>query len=185
MLVLVLVTAIATTSLPVRSAPETTSPTRIEEYQLKAAFLERFLGFVHWPSSSPNSQSTSPRLLGVVGRNPFASRPGVGNEATADPFRLLKLVECRSVEDAARCHIVFFTEADEPIARAILKGLETLPVLTVGEGPEFTRRGGMIGMIPVDRRVRLEINADQARLSGLRLDPQLLKLATLTKPARP
>ena len=183
-----LAAGIATASLPARSTPDsapTPAPAPIDEYHLKAAFLERFLAFVHWPPPPADRDSPGPHVLGVVGKNPFGPRVAPGGRAPSESFRHLRLVECRTAEEAARCHIVFFAGTDESQARAILRDLENQPVLTVGEGPGFARGGGMISMIAADRRIRLEINVDQARRSGLRLDPQLLKLATLTAPARP
>lgn len=159
-------------------------PAPVDEYQLKAAFLERFLAFVHWPAATPTA-SPGPRTLGIVGRNPFTASSVPGGKPPAEALKSLRIVPCLSPEEAARCHMVFFCDADDALVRATLETLQRLPILTVGEGPQFARRGGMISMVPADRRIRLEINAEKVRLGGLRLDPQLLNLATLVPSSSP
>jgi hypothetical protein len=50
-------------------------------------------------------------------------------------------------------------------------------VLTVGEGTQFTRRGGMIGFTLMDNKVRFAVNLAAVDAAKLALSAQLLRLA--------
>ena len=50
-------------------------------------------------------------------------------------------------------------------------------MLTVGEGAEFLRQGGMVAFVVENRRVRFDINLTAAAKSGLRISSKLLNVA--------
>jgi hypothetical protein len=51
------------------------------------------------------------------------------------------------------------------------------PVLTVGEGSEFLRSGGMIELFSENNRLRFNVNVAAARRAGLTISSNLLQLA--------
>jgi hypothetical protein len=55
-------------------------------------------------------------------------------------------------------------------------------VLTVGEADRFAQRGGMIGFVLENNRVRLDINRAAAESAGLRVSSKLLAVARMVKP---
>ncbi len=167
-----------------RSGSEPDKPASVQEYELKRAFLERFRSFVHWPAT-PHAPRPRAMTLGVIGRNPFGPHLPAGSRIAGQDAKPLRLIECTTPQQAAGCDIVFFCNVPEGTLRSTLDVLADKPVLTVGEGPGFARFGGMIGLLPVDRRIRLEINRASVARAGLRIDPQLLQLATLVQTGRP
>jgi hypothetical protein len=78
---------------------------------------------------------------------------------------------------------VFICDSETDRLPAILKSLESAPVLTVGEMTEFAERGGVICFKVEQDRIRLEINVAAAERSRLRISSQLLKLARIVEPA--
>jgi hypothetical protein len=54
-----------------------------------------------------------------------------------------------------------------------------MPVLVVGEAPNFAISGGIIRLETVDNRVRFEINVGAAQHAKLKLDSRLLKLGRI------
>ena len=86
-----------------------------------------------------------------------------------------------------RCAAVICSTSAIRIRRASAATLDELkgaPVLTVGDGDDFARNGGMIGLFVEDGRMRFAINPDAAHRAGLRLSSQLLKLAKIVKEGR-
>jgi hypothetical protein len=69
-----------------------------------------------------------------------------------------------------------------PLLPEILQRLQGASVLTVGEADRFARRGGMIGFVLEDNRVRLEVNRAAAEKAGLQLSSKLLAVSRLVKP---
>lgn len=154
----------------------------IGEYQLKATFLVRFLDFVHWPATKDRDRAEGV-IIGVLGQDPFGPDLAKVTRDGRRPSRSIAWKHCRDVEEARQCHILFVSRRETTDYKPIFAGLGASPVLTVGEGQEFTRLGGMIGMLSADRRVQIEINTNQTARAGLRIDPQLLQLARIVRDA--
>ena len=60
-----------------------------------------------------------------------------------------------------------------------------LPTLVIGEASGFAERGGMINLIPEERKLSFEINQEALKEVGLRPASQLLRLARRPAPAVP
>lgn len=145
-----------------------------EEYRLKAAFVYRFPQFVDWPAASWTGRDSLE--ICVSQPNPFGSALTelVQGESLNGKRLVVRQVGANSPVES--CHLLFVGAADgtrgDLLARA-----GSLPILTIGETPQFLDRGGMINLRLVDRRVRFAINIAAADRAGLRLSSQLLRLA--------
>jgi hypothetical protein len=53
--------------------------------------------------------------------------------------------------------------------------------LTVGEGDEFLRQGGMVAFVIENRRVRFDVNQTTAANAGLTLSSRLLMVARVVR----
>lgn len=152
-----------------------------DEYRLKAAFVYRFPQFVQWPEAALQDARTVD--LCVVPPNPFGSdleHLATGESLAGRPLRVRIL---KGDADLAGCHAIF-AGANSAAAAAVLKAAAGQPVLTIGETDEFLREGGIIVLRLVDRRVRFEVSATNARRAGLRISAQLLGLAAAVHGAR-
>lgn len=143
------------------------------EYQVKAAFLFNFLKFVEWPPAA----NDTPWVIGILGHDPFGE--------TLDNIVRGKVVNGRHVEvrryarsgDVKDCNILFIGRAD--FERLGLEHTVTPSqpgLLTVGEAPGFLKSGGVINFYLEDNHVHFEIRSSVARLSGLHVSSQLLRL---------
>jgi hypothetical protein len=81
-----------------------------------------------------------------------------------------------NAREAAACRVVFFGDDDRTL-RKDLAALEGSKVLTVGDQPEFLKRGGMIQFVLEGNRVRFQVNLTAAKKAGLNLSSELLKVA--------
>jgi hypothetical protein len=147
------------------------------EYEIKAAYLFNFARFVTWPATAFPTHDV-PFVICVLGPDPFGT--------TLDQTVAREVVDGRSLharriagpEDSAGCQIVFVgtgagSEADLPEA------LRDRPILTVGDGDAFARKGGTIGFRFEDNTVRLTVNPDALKRAGLAMSSQLLRVANL------
>src|SRR5690606_16999269 len=153
------------------------------EYQVKAAFIYNFTGFVEWPDSVFASPK-APLVIGVYGKNPFSNYLNeiVRNE-TVDGHP----IEVRPVTNSnefANCHILFLNPGQKENMRELLDVAERYPVLTVSDHPDFDRAGGIIRLYTDQNRVRLRINISAAQEANLRISSKLLKVAELTDQKR-
>ncbi|MGH9351569.1 MAG: YfiR family protein [Terriglobia bacterium] len=84
-------------------------------------------------------------------------------------------------EQSANCRVLFISSSEDSALNDVLSTLGRSSVLTVSDMPQFIERGGMVGFILQNNRVRFEINLAAAKSAGLTLSSQLLKLAASVK----
>ena len=140
------------------------------ELAIKTEFVLRFPEFVEWPASSAEPR---PLSLCLSPDQPFGR--GVHESLSAQPRgRRITVHELRSGESARSCDALYVASAD----LGLLNEIGELPILTIGNQPNFCQRGGIINLLVVDGRVRFEIELSRAKRAGLKMDSQLLRLAS-------
>lgn len=152
-----------------------------DEYKVKAVFLFHFAQFVEWPEGS-FSNADDPLVIGVLGEDPFGQYLDevVSGESIKGHPLLVKRFD--RLEDIGACHILFVRAEGMGQLRTVLKELEPRAMLTVGDNPAFIRAGGMIRFFSEDSKIRLQINPEAARSSGLTISSKLLRLADISIP---
>ncbi|MBL8214774.1 MAG: YfiR family protein [Bryobacterales bacterium] len=145
------------------------------EYDVKAAFLLNFTRFVEWAAAPSPDASLS---VCVIGGDPFGQALDQTLAGEVIGNRRITPRRLRSLEGAS-CDVAYFPHANRDTARS----LAAMPprVLTVGEGEEFLRDGGMIAFVMENRRVRFDINMAAVRQGGVRLSSRLLQVARMVK----
>jgi len=147
------------------------------EYDVKAAFLYNFGKFVRWPANRNRNEFR----ICVLGQDPFG--------ATLDSIIAGETVDGKAVEarrilapaDSTGCQIVFISLSEEKRLKDILEVVGKTGALTVSEIPQFTQRGGMIGFVMADGKVRFEVNLAPADGAGLIFSSELLRVASSVK----
>jgi hypothetical protein len=152
----------------VTSAAETRT-----EAEVKAAFLFNFTKFVQWPPSAFEG-SNSPLSICILGDDPFGKTLDQLVEGEAIGGR--KVVVDRLHGEPARksCQVVFVGRSERRAAAVEQFGPG---VLTVGDGPDFLRDGGMIAFVLDRGHVRFDINQRAASSAALSLSARLLNVA--------
>jgi YfiR/HmsC-like len=148
-------------------------PARAEEYRLKAAFIYNILSFVDWPAGAVRERL----VVGFAGEGPMeaALRGFLKNEkvgTTAIEFRL-----AHGGSELRACNVLYLAYPDEGRMREALSQLQGESVLTIGDGEEFVRMGGMVGFVAQDNKLRLLVNPGTAQRAHLRISSKLLKIA--------
>ena len=138
------------------------------EYRVKAAYLLNFTRFIEWPADQAD---TGPVTICVAGANPFGT---VLDETLRDEQVGARTIRSRPAREGERCHVLFIPAGVQ--ADAYLK-TPRRPVLTVGESPDFLRRGGIVNFVIESGKVRFEINPEAAERAGLRISSRLMRLA--------
>jgi hypothetical protein len=161
-------------------APAQERPT---EYQVKAAFLEKFGKFVEWPDTA-FADAGSPLVIGVFDENPF--RDDLEKLAAKDTINGHAIVvrQIKSPADLKGCHVVFIPASVKAREREVLAAVNGLGILTVSETDDFIQAGGMINFVIENSRIRFEINDAAARRAGLKISSKLLALARPAKPSK-
>lgn len=153
-----------------------TSP---KEYEIKAAFIYRLTQFMEWPTNQFRS-SQEPFLLCIAGQDPFGETIDIVLKDQKIGARRIRIL--RQSEPAAgthtNCHLLFLGANLAGETEKIISGLKTNAVLTIGEGDDFTKKGGHVRLYLQENKLRFEVNVAALERSGLKLHSQVMKLAT-------
>jgi hypothetical protein len=152
-----------------------------KEYQVKAAFLYNFAQFVLWPATA-FTNTTEPFQIGVIGENPFGKALEETVRGETVQGHPIQIVESSRIEKLAGCQILFVSKSEAAHFNEVFSKLDSRPVLTVGEDPDFIQHGGVINFYRDGSKVRFEINPDAAGKSGLRLGSELLTVGKIRHP---
>ncbi|MFN8389859.1 MAG: YfiR family protein [Bdellovibrionota bacterium] len=145
-----------------------------KEYELKAAFVYKFINFIEW---SDGTNSTQPRQICIVGDDPFK---GIVQKLVSvhDPeFNRVSVRYPRSGEEVVRCSLLYISASQDANVERFISALRDLPIVTVSDIHHFARRGGMIELTVDNESIRFIINQKRAREAGVHFSSQLLALA--------
>jgi hypothetical protein len=148
---------------------------------LRAAFLYNFAKFTEWPGDVTTS---SPLTLCVL--DDSAVEGALSELVGTGPINGRAVAISRGLTGARlrACHLLYVGDTNTARTAAILDELRGAPVLTVSDGVEFIRSGGIIGLIVEEGRMRFAINPAAAHRAGLRLSSRLLQLAKISRDDR-
>jgi hypothetical protein len=160
--------------------PGVSTPAGPSEYEVKAAFLYNFARFVEWPDDTVPAAGAAFQIA-VLGEDPFGAALEdalAGKRILEHPLAVRRV---KRAEDAVAAHIVFISASEAPRIERVLRVLAGHSVLTVGDTRDFARQGGIIGFKTEERKVRFEVNAQEAARARLKLSSHLLRLARLVE----
>jgi len=144
------------------------------EYQIKAVFLLNFARFVDWPMTA-FANDAAPLELGVLGSDPFGNYLDDAVRGEAINRHPIVVRRFQRAVDVDHCHVLFICRSEAAQLEPILTSLDGRGILTVGDADGFADRGGMIGFVKHDEKVRLQINLDAAKDSNLTISAKLLR----------
>jgi hypothetical protein len=154
--------------------------TAMDESQVKAMFVYNFLKFVEWPPDT-SLAATDPFVVVIIGEGATADATAHFLQSKSIGVRPLLVLRNRSDQSLIGARAAFVAERDAKKLHRVLDAAATAGVLTIGEGESFTTRGGVIGLLVQDRKVRFDVDTSAAQSAGLRVSSKLL---TLTRAIR-
>lgn len=154
------------------------------EYQIKAAFLYKFIKFIDWPEDALQNSSTTIKI-GVLGGGGMVSALKHLNIKAIKTHKI-KIKSLKEIPKEEFYHIIFINSSKKLHIKKILEIIKNYNTLTISEIDGFPQLGGIINFtIAGGSTIRFEINPDAAKKAGLRISSKLLKLAKIVKTSRP
>jgi hypothetical protein len=145
------------------------------EAQVKAMFVYNFLKFVEWPVDT-SAGAKDPFVVLIIGEGATADATEQFLESKSIGDRPLVVRRIRWDQSLAGARAAFVVERDAKKLHHVLDAAAAAGVLTIGEGESFTTRGGVIGLLVEDRKVRFDVDTAAAQIAGLRVSSKLLAL---------
>ena len=148
-----------------------------DESLLKAAFIFNFAQFTDWPDRAPSVKEETLSLC-IAGNDALAQAlSGLKGKIIKD--RVLVIEKIDQYSSSRHCNLLYIASSEAPTQSAWLKSIAEHPVLSVSELPGFAGNGGIFELYRDRSRVRFIVNLAVARQAGLKISPNLLKLATI------
>lgn len=151
----------------------------VDEYDLKAAVLSKFVKLVSWPEERLADKAAL--VIAVYGEDPFGKRLEETFAKRKEDERKVSIKRVTRVEDVAEAHVVFVPRGEVEHLPALLDRTKQAGVLLIGEADGFAARGGTINFYTDEDKVRFEINPEAAKRQKLKISSDLLKLARIVK----
>lgn len=155
-------------------SPPHSSASNQDEYRVKAAFVLNFAKLTEWPATPATDRETF--TIVIIGKVPSETFINTLKSLTVHGARV-SVRRAASADDVKNARLLFVAASERHRLPALLKELRDQEVLTVSDMSGFCEAGGMIGLVPVQRRIGFEVNLAAVRKSRLSLSSQLLKLA--------
>lgn len=153
-----------------------------QEYNLKAAFLYRFLDYVEWNSmSSVNSNAEDPLRIAILGESGlYAPLMEISRDKRAGP-RTIRVRQISSVTEIGTSQVVFVSRNYKYGIDAVLNRMADKPALIISEQKGDVDKGSHINFLISDNKLKFEVNLKSASRSGIKIGSQLLQHATVIK----
>lgn len=157
--------------------PSAIAQTAMPDVPVKAAFVANFAKFTEWPSLPPGARM----VACVVGDDELAAALVATIRGQAINGRAIEVARPRDPAAWGACHLLFLAGGRPREPADSLAALRTHPILTIGDGKDFARSGGIIELYVQDGRMRFGINTAAVDRAGLRISSRLLGLATIIR----
>jgi hypothetical protein len=167
-----------TVSLTIPMWAQSASSVAPSEYLIKAGFTYNFAKLMQWPDRA-FPQPDSPIVIGILGADPFGNTLRevlTGKNVNGRTFVVKHLKLGAELKD---CNILFVTASETAHLDEIFRVVRGLPILTIGESPNFARRGGIINFVLEDDKVHFEVNVEAAKQADITISSRLLTLARI------
>ncbi len=148
---------------------------RPTEPQVKAAYLYNFGKFVRW--TAPRNLNPESFEICILGKDPFGPVLDATVAGESIDGKKIEVRRLTALHEAAPCSVLYLSGSEEGRLTPILAAAQTMSVLTVSDMRDFAARGGAIGLVSVQGRIRFEVNRRAAQESHLELSSELLKVA--------
>ncbi|MCX6153240.1 MAG: YfiR family protein [Candidatus Kapabacteria bacterium] len=148
-----------------------------DEYELKAAFFEKFARFIEWPEEA--NAATDPFEIVVLGDNPFGRKLENLYSKQKIKNRTVKIRLVKSVEKIGNCQILFICPSMSSNLQTILKEISNKNILTIGQSAGFCEKGVHINFYLSSSKLKFQINEKAAKNANFKISHLLLQNGSL------
>jgi hypothetical protein len=166
--------AIALFALLLSPAVGSAQNTRPTQSQVEAAYLFNFGKFVTWPSNHTPPDSF---IICILGKDPFGPVLDATVSGESIGQKKIEIQRIAKFQEASTCNILFISSSEEGHLGSILIAAQKMNLLTVSDMKRFAERGGTIGLVTQQDKIRFEVNRKAAEQCHLIVSSELLKVA--------
>ena len=156
--------------------------------QIKAAYIYNLPNFVYWhDDKQANTHITNNKafVIKILGSESIARYLSILTRGETIKGQPITVDFITSLEEATDCSILFIDKSYEnKLPSEVLSNLAERGILTVGESLGFLKKGGMVGLVPIGKRIMILINPSMAQKARLAFSAKLMKVAKVFDPQK-
>jgi hypothetical protein len=147
-----------------------------DQRAVRAAYLFNLTKYVAWPRTSRELKicSEADEHTGELLRKILDGKNSEG--------RVVHVILRPSGAEQKNCAILYLGNASLKKVAEAIQEVGTLPVLTVGDDPQFVHRGGMVGLVRSEDQIQLHVNIIAVQAAGIKMSSRLLSIAVVDHP---
>lgn len=149
----------------------------LNEFQVKAAYLEKIIHFIDWPESSNIDNTSRPFVIGVFGKTPFKEQLEIIFTERRVKNKTVDIRTVSNIEEISGCHVLFISRAAKPRLFKIINYVREKAILTVGDTRGFCKWDVHITLFFQRENIVFNINESAIQASGLLPNYRLFKHA--------
>lgn len=153
---------------------------QIEEFTLKALFLEAAIRFINWPNTEESTIVQENNF--VVGVFPHDKmKPYLEKTFSAKKVKNkeVRFLEIDNMDEISECDLIFIPSSQKGNVRAIYEVAGKYPVLTVSDSPDLIRKGVILSLGTEKSRIACYINETEASKAGFKISHHLMQKSTV------
>jgi hypothetical protein len=144
-----------------------------------AALADILVGIVHytrWPSGPATMQFCVDDRDALMAQEVDHRLAEEDANTRRDYLLAKRKLDVETADSLVDCQVVYFDGATASLHPALLIALANRSILTIGRGEDFCSYGGLFCLSSAKSGWRVQANLDAISRSGLRVNPQLLRL---------
>lgn len=144
------------------------------EYQVKAAYVFKFLNYVDWP---PEQTPEAPLRIGVIGARALADELSAIAASRTVNGRAVQVRRLRAGETTTDLNVLFVARSEDARLADIVASIKDRATLVVTESAEAPAFGSAINFVVVDDKVRFDVAPQAFERAHLKVSARLLTVA--------
>ena len=149
----------------------------LDEFEVKAAYLEKIIHFIDWPESSNINDISRPFVIGVFGRTPFKKELEIIFSERRMKDKPVDIRTVSTIEEVSGCHVLFISRSAKPRLTKIINHVREKAILTVGDTRGYCKWDVHITLFFQRKNIVFNINESAIQASGLIPNYRLFKHA--------
>jgi hypothetical protein len=151
----------------------------VDEYLLKAVFLERFTRFIDYGTAPSENQGDF--IIAVYGHNPFEQKLEQVYASQTILNRKVRIVYAQSADAIGNPDILYIGKDRLGELEEVFSQISDSRTLTISDSPGFSGKGVMINLLVANEKIQFEIDVEAAAKKNIRFDRILLMNAIIVK----
>lgn len=145
--------------------------------RIKAVFILNFTKLIEWPKTYRSGNF----VVGVIGETPLYNELTKMAKVKKVANQSLSISKFKSVNDIAKCHILYVTKEQSSKIKDVLKQVKNNSTLIVTEQSGLADKGAGINFVIKNNRQKFELNKTNVEKYKLKVSSNLEALAVSVK----